>query len=754
MQSLGFGRNSQGGSSLSGGVLVCKKKLASKFYTNPRPVSFGLCGVAVFGYTRAVMTEATATPHMIEARVQALREAINRHNYLYYVLDRPEIQDFEYDRLYRELVELEREHPELITPDSPTRRVGDQPVKEFPQVRHPIPLFSLDNAFSEEELLAWEKRALRILAQEGIENPALEYFAEIKIDGLAVSLVYEKGLFKHGATRGNGVVGEDISQNLKTIRGIPLRIPVDGGPAPDYDVEIRGEVVMTRESFLRLNEEQHLKGKPEFANPRNAAAGSIRQLDPRITASRNLDALFYGATIITEDARRSADDLQAGLHPTSQQESFNYLARMGFKTNPARQHCRNLSEVTAFVHHWDEARLALPFATDGVVIKIDQLHYQTLLGYTAKSPRWAVAFKYTPEVCETRVLEIEFSVGRTGVITPVAIMEPVLISGSTVQRATLHNFEELAKKDVRPGDAVRVQKAAEIIPEVIEVVLEKRSESANQPVQPPTHCPVCNAPVVKQEGEVALRCPNTSGCPAQVLRRLEHWVSKGAMDIDGVGPALLEQLVNRGLVESSTDLYRLTVDDFLTLERMAQKSAENAYASIQKSKDQPLWRLVNALGIRHVGQETAVLLAEHFCSLNRIAEATLEELTTLEGIGGKVAESIVVFFADPGSQQLMADFQALGLRMEETIANKPAVGAQIFQGKTFVLTGTLPTLGRQEATELIRAYGGKVSGSVSKKTDFVLAGADPGSKYVKAEKLGVTILHEQDLLTMVREAES
>lgn len=684
-------------------------------------------------------------------RMDALRRELNRHNHLYYVLDRPEIPDTDYDKLYRELVDLEAAHPDLITPDSPTQRVGDQPLKEFRQVRHPVPLYSLDNAFDEGEMRAWEKRILRILQQEGIEDPAPEYFAEIKIDGLAVSLVYEKGHFKHGATRGNGEVGEDISANLKTILGIPLQIPADGSETLDYDVEVRGEIIMNKNDFLRLNQERHLRGEPEFANPRNAAAGSVRQLDPRIAARRKLDALFYGATILAPEQMGGGYD--AGLHPRSQAEAFNYLERMGFKTNPARKLCRNLDEVMDFIRHWDAGRNELPFGTDGMVVKVNQLAYQQVLGYTAKSPRWAVAYKYTPEVQETRVLEIEFSVGRTGVITPVAIMEPVFISGSTVQRATLHNFEELAKKDVRVGDTVRIQKAAEVIPEVIEVVQEKRPAEAAQPCEPPIHCPVCGAEVVPIEGQVALRCSNPAGCPAQVLRRLEHWVSKGALDIDGVGPALIEQLLTTGMVESAADLYRLTVEDFLKLERMAEKSAENAYNAIQQSKQQPLWRLVNALGIRHVGQETAIQLARHFGSIEALSEAGLEELIGVEGVGQIVAESIVVFFADPANQQLISQLKELGVNMQAGEESRPPVENRVFEGKTFVLTGTLPTLTRDEAAEIIRRHGGKTSGSVSKKTDFVLAGENAGSKLAKAQQLGVTILGEPDFLAMTGTAE-
>lgn len=683
----------------------------------------------------------TVIEKSVHDRITELRNQLNRHNYLYYVQDKPEIEDYAYDQLYRELVTLEQAHPELITPDSPTQRVGDQPIREFHTVEHPVRLYSLDNVFDESELATWEKRIEKML---GCDENSVDYVAELKIDGLAVSLLYEDGYFIRGATRGNGVIGEDISHNLRTIRSIPLKIPVSGSQPVPARMEVRGEVFMPKEAFLKLNQERSMKGEPEFANPRNAGAGSVRQLDPRITASRNLDAFFYGATIL--------EDGQA-LKLKTHWDTLEYLASLGFKTNPGRQHCKGLTEIMDFVHHWDAARRDLSFATDGAVIKVNSIAAQNSLGYTAKSPRWAVAFKYIPEIQETTVLEIEFSVGRTGVITPVAIMEPVFISGSTVQRATLHNFEELAKKDVRPGDTVRIQKAAEIIPEVIEVVLEKRPESARHAVLPPAHCPVCNGPVVQVPGEVALRCTNPSSCPAQVLRRLQHWVSKGAMDIDGVGPSLLEQLVLKGLVESPADLYRLSVEDFLTLERMAQKSAENAYQAIQKSKEQPLSRLVNALGIRHVGQETAILLAETFGSIQAISEASLETLAGIYGIGEKVAESIVVFFADPGNQQLLNDLQALGLKMEALdLLNKTKPDHQRFKDQTFVLTGSLPSLSRQDATDLIRRHGGKVSGSVSKKTHYVLAGEEAGSKLVKAQELGVRIIHESELLAMINEA--
>lgn len=672
-------------------------------------------------------------------RISDLREMLNHHNYLYYVMDQPELSDSQYDQLYRELVQLETRYPSLLTPDSPTQRVGDSPLKGFEPVQHPVRMYSLDNIFAEHELQQWEQRIQKSL---GPDSPAPDYVAELKIDGLAVSLVYEQGLLVRGATRGNGVTGEDITRQLRTIKSIPLRIPVQGQTPVPPRLEVRGEVFMPISAFMELNRLRELNGEPVFANPRNAGAGAVRQLDPRITAQRRLDAFFYAASFL-----ESAPGVAL---PQTHWDMLDYLQALGFKINPGRQHCTSLQDIMAVVSRWDQERRALDFATDGVVIKLNRLAAQTELGYTAKSPRWAVAYKYIPEVQETRVLDIEFSVGRTGVITPVALMEPVVISGSTVQRASLHNFEELAKKDVRRNDTVRVQKAAEIIPEVIGVVLEKRFP-LEQPVVPPEHCPVCHHPVEQTPGEVALRCPNRAGCPAQVLRRLEHWASKAALDIDGIGPALMEQLIAGGLVDSPASLYRLSIEDFLTLERIKQKSAENAYQAIQKSKSQPLYRLVNALGIRHVGQETAIVLAEHFGSLRRLRDASLEELTTLDGIGEKVAESIVLFFADPSNRKLVADLQALGLRTEEQ-ADTERNGPRPLDGKTVVLTGTLPTLSREQASELIRSLGGKISGSVGKKTDFVLAGENPGSKLAKAQSLGVTIVHEHDLLALAHGA--
>ncbi len=691
-----------------------------------------------FYYTDAMMTLDDKTA---QERIQALREKLNTHNYLYYVLDTPEITDTAYDALYQEILALEREHPELVTPDSPTQRVGDEPLKEFSQVTHINRLYSLDNAFSIEDLQNWEERIKRLLPAERYSE--LSYVAELKLDGLAITLIYEDGHFVKGATRGNGVVGEDITQNLKTIRSIPLRIPVKNTKTPvPQKFEARAEAVMPINSFLHLNEERQQRGEPEFANPRNACAGSLRQLDPKVPAHRNLDALFYAGILI-----------ENGHQPPipTHWEMLNYIESLGFKLNPARKQCKTLDEVAEFIEKWGKQRTKLGFATDGAVVKVDSFALQEILGYTAKSPRWAIAYKYPAEVKETIVKEVELSVGRTGVITPIAIMEPVQLAGTTVRRASLHNFDEVRKKDIRVGDTVRVQKAAEIIPEVLEVVFEKRPESSIN-IEEPQNCPVCEATTTRFHGEVAIRCSNPETCGAQRRTRLEYWVSKQGMDIDHVGPALIDQLVREKLVDGPVDFYKLMVDDFLKLERMAEKSALNAYQSIQESKKRPLHAVVNALGIPHVGKETAILLTHHFHSMEKLADASIEELMEIEGIGPKVAESIVGFFGDIENQNMIADLKALGITMHSKAATEdmlPKDTSHPFYGKIFVLTGTLPTLTRDEAEEGIRKVGGKISSSISKKTDYLLLGENPGSKYDKAAKLNIPILEESEFKALL-----
>ena len=682
-------------------------------------------------------------------KILSLRDEIAYHSYLYHVLGKSEIPDETYDQLYRKLINLESKNQlvvarlkELEDGYWADENIGGAPLEGFKKVQHRNKMYSLENIFSPNELADWQRKVFNNLPLR-IKTSDVTYVAELKIDGLAVSLTYKKGRLIRAATRGDGSVGEDITQNVKTIKSIPQKLSPKARLNIPEELEVRAEIIMPFDSFLEMNAEKAAAGEEEFANPRNAAVGSIRQLDSTITSKRNLDAYCYSGKIWTE---------KQNFNISTHWEMLSFLAVLGFQTNPERQLCQSLEDIEHFIEKWEDGRRNLSFATDGVVIKVNQFECYDEIGFTSRSPRWAVAYKYTPEVQQTQVLEIEFSVGRTGVITPVAIMDPVFVSGSTVQRATLHNFDELEKKDIRVGDTVDVRKAAEVIPEVLRFIADKRPEST-QKVMRPQACPACGTKTIKLDDEVAIRCPNKNGCPAQVLRRLEHWVSKNALDIDGVGPALLEQLKDSGLLNSPSDLYRLSIEDFLTLERMAQKSAENAVSAIEKSKAQPLWRLVNALGIRHVGQETAILLASAFGSLQALAAAQLEELSALEGIGDKVAESIVVFFAEEANQLLIKDLQELGLTVTGAKTETLPPGSRVFEGKTIVLTGTLPTLSREQAQEIIRRHGGKVSGSVSKKTHFVLAGENAGSKLAKAGELGVTIISEAELLNMTSMAE-
>ncbi|MEM0951303.1 MAG: NAD-dependent DNA ligase LigA [Cyanobacteria bacterium P01_H01_bin.74] len=685
---------------------------------------------------------------IIQNQLKKLKARLHQYNYQYYVLDAPVVDDSTYDVLYRELVALELQYPELVTPDSPTQRVGAEPLKKFEQAEHPVRLYSLDNVFNSEELLAWQARNLKYLdLPEGVSE--LDYVAELKIDGLAVSLLYEKGHLVRGATRGNGVVGENITANIKTIRSIPLVLqpiepdhadqPGQPGPLVPDAIEVRGEIVMPKAAFLALNQHRKQLEEPLFANPRNAAAGTVRQLDPQVTASRNLDALFYDITLLSPQQEQPAFLEKTKTH----WQRLALLAGLGFKVNPAKAYCKTLNDTHTFVVAWEDQRKTLSFETDGVVIKVNQSQYQQQLGYTAKSPRWAIAHKYTPEIQETQVLAIEFSVGRTGVITPIAILQPVLLSGSTVQRASLHNFDELSKKDVRIGDWVSIQKAAEIIPEVIAVILQKRLVDT-VPVSRPAVCPSCGNAVFKTDSEVALRCLAVNRCPAQRLGQLEHWVSKAALNIDGVGVALLQQLVATDKVKSPVDLYRLSIADVLSLERTAQKSAENAINAIEASKSRPLSAVIYGLGIRFVGSETASILASHFGSLTALKAATTEDLLPLPGIGEKVAASVVDFFSVDSNAALLDELIAMGIHPVQEKTS--AIDNTVLAGKTVVITGTLPTLSRAAATDLIRQHGGKVSGSVSAKTSFLLCGDSAGSKLSKAESLGVTVLSEDEFL--------
>ncbi len=686
----------------------------------------------------------------VAKQLEQLKSQLAIHNYRYYVLDEPSITDAEYDDLYKQLVALEAQHPELITPDSPTQRVGDTPREGMASVPHPIKLYSLSNVFNAEELAEWARRA----GDDGsLDLGECPYVAELKLDGLAVSLLYHNGLLVRALTRGDGTTGEDITANVRTIHSIPLKIPVAPCeiPVPEW-LEVRGEVVMPITSFLALNQRQEELGQKLFANPRNAGAGAVRQLDPKMTAARNLDAYLYdahrlafiGGTVENPNLSESNEALAA-----THWQSLEQLATWGFKVNPVRKACQTLSNVEQFISQWDHDRHTLDVASDGIVIKINSLAVQDALGFTAKSPRWATAWKYPPEVKTTVVKAIELSLGRTGVITPVAILEPVKLAGTTVQRASLHNFEELAKKDVRVGDTVRVQKAAEIIPEVLGVDM-RGPEPQPQPYVAPILCPACGAHTHQYEGEVALRCSNPLTCPAQQQLRLEHWVSRNALDIAGVGSALIEQLIAAGHIHTPADLYRLTVDQLATLERMGEKSAQNAIAAIEASKQQPLHRLLVAMGIRHVGSEAALLLAKPFGNLAALANTTVEELIAIDGIGPKVADSVVAFFTLPQTQMLLDELEILGLNLTQQGGGALELLSNALEGQSIVVTGTLPTLSREQAETLIRQHGGKPASSVSKKTAFVVAGEAAGSKLTKAEALGVPVLSEATFLECLK----
>ncbi|MFZ5626976.1 MAG: NAD-dependent DNA ligase LigA, partial [Bacillota bacterium] len=625
----------------------------------------------------------------------------------------------EYDALYRELLELEEQYPELITADSPTRRVGGEPLKAFGQVRHRIPLLSLDNAFNAEELRSFDRRVKQNL---GGEDP--EYMVEAKIDGLAVALTYEQGRFVQGATRGDGEVGEDITENLKTIQTLPLELP----KAPPL-LEVRGEAFMPKKAFVRLNAEREANGEPVFANPRNAAAGSLRQLDPKVTAKRSL-AVFIYALAQTE-----------GLEISTHAAALDWLEQLGLPVNPQRRLCRDIEEVIALAEEWAVLRHQLPYDIDGLVIKVNKLSQQQRLGFTAKSPRWAIAYKFPAEQAETVVEDIEITVGRTGVLTPTAVLRPVFVAGSTVSRASLHNQDIIREKDVRIGDHVLIHKAGDIIPEVVRVLKEKRSGLEREFVMP-AHCPACGSKVVRPEGEVAVRCPNRF-CPAQNREAINHFVSRDAMNIEGLGPAVVNQLLEAGLIRDAADLYNLREEDLLPLERMGKKSAQNLLQAIAASKERGLGPLLFALGIRHVGAKAAKTLARHFGSMEKLAATTQEELQQIPEVGPKMAEAIVQFFADEHNRNLLKKLKAAGVKMEEDAGPVTADNLPL-AGQTVVITGTLSRMGRKEAEALVEQLGGKASSSVSKKTTFVVAGENPGSKLEKARALGIPVLSEEE----------
>ena len=653
-------------------------------------------------------------------RVNFLKDEINKHNYLYYVEDNPSISDYYYDMMFKELQKLEAEHPELKTPDSPTQRVGSVSEKFFPHV-HKYRLYSLDNTYNYEDLTIWYNKITEEYGKD------VELVCELKIDGLAIALTYEQGLFTMGVTRGDGVTGENITPNLKTIKAIPLKL------FEDINVEVRGEIYMPKTSFEKLNEENLEKGEKLFANPRNAAAGSIRQLDSTITAKRDLSIFVYSS--IFENMPSA---------PKTHYDGLMYLKKLGFKVNPNIRLCKNVQEAIAYCQEWENKRFELNYATDGVVIKVNNLAIQEELGFTARAPKWATAFKFPPEEAITTVENIEYGVGKTGAITPVAILTPVLLAGSTVARASLHNFDEIRRLDLRIGDKVVIKKAAEIIPKVIKVV-EREPNSRRRRFTPPTECPTCHSPLQSPEGEVNLYCLNPK-CPSLIKAKIEFWVSKDAMDIDKIGPAIIEQLYDKNLISSAVDLYRLTIDDLMKLDLVKEKSASNMYNSIQKSKNNPLKRLLTALIIRNVGKETSEILANEYGTIERLKEATVEELAAVNGIGEKIAKEIYAFFHDEDNLKMLEDLKTLGVEPPPVEMPK----SDTFKGKTFVLTGTLPSMTREEASEIIKAHGGKTASSVSKNTSFVLAGENAGSKLDKAKNLGVIILTEEEFLGMIK----
>ena len=678
-----------------------------------------------------------------QARASELRRLLNHAAHAYYVLDAPELEDPVYDRLYRELLELEAAHPELITPDSPTQRVGGTPAAAFSSVEHRIPLLSLDNAFSSEELEAWYGRLLKVLDRE--PGTALPMVGELKIDGNALALSYENGLLVRAATRGDGERGEEITANVRTIASVPLRLQLDAPPAW---LEVRGEALIPDATFAAINAERAERDEAPFANPRNACAGTLRQLDPKVVAARRLD--FFAYTL------HLPPDPPQG--PRSQWECLQWLQRAGFKVNPNAELLPDLAAVEAFFSAWDTGRRSLAYATDGVVVKLNDLRLQDAAGFTQKAPRWAIALKYAAEEAPSRLLRLACQVGRTGVVTPVAEFEPVPLAGTTVSRATLHNADRLAELDLHAGDTIVVRKAGEIIPEVVRVLGELRPAGATR-LALPNLCPECGSELVREEGEAATRCVNSS-CPAILRGALRHWVSKGGLDVDGLGAKLIEQLVEKGLVGSIADLYRLDGALLASLERMGAKSAENLVTALAASRAQPWHRQLYGLGIHHVGEVSAKALAAAFPSAAELATAaataaaTPPSITAVFGIGAEIAQSLQQWFATPANRLLLEQLAGLGFSLAagpgERAASAAAAGQQApLAGQTFVLTGSLPSLSRSAAQALIEAAGGKVSGSVSKKTSYVVAGEEAGSKLSKAEGLGVAVLDEAGLRALL-----
>ncbi len=658
---------------------------------------------------------------MLKERVEYLKSELNKHNYNYYVLDNPTISDYEYDMLFSELKDIEETNPELKTQDSPTQRVGSISTG-FEEYKHKYRLYSLDNSYNAEDLKKWYERAIKEYGKSD-----LELVCELKIDGLAIALNYQNGIFTTGVTRGNGIIGENITQNLKTVKAIPLKL------FENVDIDVRGEIYMPVSSFNKLNEESSQKNEKIFANPRNAAAGSLRQLDSTITAKRDLSMFTY--TVILPDGNNTIK---------THWDSIQYIKKLGFKTNPNIRLVKNIEEAIDFCKEWETKRFDLDYATDGVVIKINDFAAQNELGFTARAPKWATAFKFPPEEISTKLESIEIGVGKTGAITPVANLTPVLLAGSTVARASLHNFDEIERLDVRIGDNVFIKKAAEIIPKVVKVVDDEQHYKRPKYI-PPTCCPICHAPLEYREGEVAAYCSNED-CPAVLKAKLEYWVSKEGMDIDFIGPSVIEQLYNLDMVKTPADFYKLSQQDFMMLDLVKEKSAFNMYNSIQLSKNRPLSKFITALSIRHVGKETADILVNELSTLENIKNANIEKLSNIEGVGEKIAQSIYEFFRSKKTECMLEELEKLGVIPQEGTSKQ----SDELLGLTFVLTGTLQSMTRDDAGAKIKEMGGKTSSSVSKKTSFVIAGENPGSKFDKASALGVKILNEEEFLNLIK----
>ena len=656
----------------------------------------------------------------IAEQARALRDQLNQYAYQYYVMDQPTVPDHLYDEQYAKLVAIEAAHPELITPDSPTQRVGGLIQEGFQKVVHDVPLYSLNDVFNQEEIIAFDQRVKKALGDQ------VTYVCELKIDGLSISLKYQEGRFVQGATRGDGTIGEDITENLKTVRSIPMTLK------EPLSIEVRGECFMPKSSFVKLNTEREAAGLDVFANPRNAAAGSLRNLDTSVTAKRNLDTFLYTLADF------------GPLEVSDQYTALAELQKIGFHTNSERRLCQNVEEIWAYIEEFHDKRSNLPYEIDGVVIKVNDFSQQEELGFTVKAPRWATAYKFPPEEAQTYLEDIEWTVGRTGVVTPTAVMTPVRIAGSMVSRASLHNMDYIAMKDIRLHDQVILYKAGDIIPEISQVVLSQRPEDS-QPYQAPTHCPECHSELVHLDEEVALRCINPK-CPAQIKDGLAHFVSRNAMNIDGLGPRIINQMYSKHLVTDVADLYRLTEADLLTMDKVKEKSAQNLLQAIDASRENSLERLLFGLGIRHVGAKAAKILAVHFEEMERLMHATKEEIISLDTIGDTIADSLATYFANEEVHQLIDELKAAKVNLTYTGPKiQPAEVDSPFSGKTVVLTGKLSHYTRNEAKELIENLGGSVTGSVSKKTDLVIAGDDAGSKRTKAEQLGIPIWDEEQL---------